>query len=138
MSDIHKTIVTVSIWIAVGLIDFGVALSNIEQGNALGWPFMLPLVIALISTLFIWTVPTILEGRVNTAARSDQKPKRSSGDMMALLMELMDEDERAAFKQKLQQRLLRDVGYIDDGEIPDEHISLESLMQDEEEDYLRR
>lgn len=32
---------------------------------------------------------------------------------------------------------MRDVGYIDDGEIPDDRMSLESLMQDEE-DYLRR
>lgn len=137
MSDIHKTIVTVSIWIAVGLIDFGVALSNIEQGNALGWPFMLPLIIALIGTIFIWTVPAILERRAGTTQHSEHKAKRDSGAMMAVLMELMDEDERIVFKQKLQQRLLRDVGYIDDGEIPDDRLSLDALMQDEE-DYLMR
>jgi hypothetical protein len=137
MSDIHKTIVTVSIWIAVGLIDFGVALSNIEQGNALGWPFMLPLIIALLGTVFIWTVPALLERRVGVSHHSESKSKRDSGAMMAVLMELMDEDERAVLKQKLQQRLMRDVGYINDGEIPDDRMSLESLMQDEE-DYLQR
>ena len=127
----------VAMWIAVAIIDFGVALSTIENNNPLGWPFVLPILVAFLGTLIIWTTQLPRERYNKQSAQGQEKPKREAGDMMALLMELMDEDERAAFKQKLQERVLRDAGYGEDGEIPDQRVSLETLMHDEDADSLR-
>ena len=127
----------VAMWIAVAIIDFGVALSTIENNSPLGWPFVLPILVAFLGTMIIWTTQLPRERYRRQSTEDQGKAKRGTGDMMALLMELMDEDERAAFKQKLQARVLRDAGYGEDGEIPDERVSLETLMHDEDADSLR-
>ena len=53
-------------------------------------------------------------------------------------MDLMDEDERQAFKAKLERRVLDNIGYADDGELPAGADSLETLMQEDEVKRLRQ
>jgi hypothetical protein len=59
---------------------------------------------------------------------AEGKTKRESGSKLALLLELMDEDERMAFKESLKQQVL---GGESDGELPFEAGLLEAVEQEE-------
>ncbi len=65
--------------------------------------------------------------------QNTEKAKRAAGDnsRLSMLMEMMDEDEREAFKETLKERVLRDFQQDrinEDGELP---TSLAALMEEE-------
>jgi hypothetical protein len=54
-------------------------------------------------------------------------------DKLAVLMELMDEEELRQFKETLKRGVLSDMGYASDGESPYDYQTLESLLDEEGE-----
>lgn len=102
------------------------------------------LVVALLGTFLFWGLPEVtkiydkrLAANLSETVSPD-KAKRQSGDKLALLLELMDDDERAAFKETLKKRTLDNMGY-DDGELPYSSDTLASLLGDEQsQDRLSR
>ena len=94
------------------------------------------LLVALLATFLFWGLPEVtkiydarLAARLGEVPTSD-KAKRQSGDTLALLLELMDDEEREAFKETLKRRVLEDMG-VDDGELPYAAETLESLLEEE-------
>jgi hypothetical protein len=125
----QKEDLLLGMWFAVAFIEIAVVISG-----HFGIGFILPLVLATFLTL------AILRPQISPMVASEvEKNKRGSTDAMSALMELMDEDERQEFKERLKQRMLDNVsrGSID-GELPLDSESLESLLgEDYEEKVLR-
>ena len=140
-SEMAKSTI-LAMWGAAAVIDFAVALSTTDNGNALGWAFVIPMVVALIGTLFVLGMQMERDKhRINaeTLQKTEQeKPKRNADDNLALLLDLMDEDERQAFKAKLEQRILDNISNSADGELPAGAGSLEMLMQEDQDEYRHR
>jgi hypothetical protein len=102
------------------------------------------LFVALLATFLFWGLPEVTRMyNARLAARVDEMPaatksRRQRGDKLALLLELMDDDEREAFKEALKRRTLDNIGY-DDGELPYSSETLASLLEDQEsQDRLRK
>jgi hypothetical protein len=96
---------TVVIWGLATLMTI-VALGNAGLGWIEDWVVAIPLGVALVATLAIWE-----SGRGDSHASSKQQsqPNQKSDSTaytMALLMEMMDDDEREEFKSQLKQRIL--------------------------------
>jgi hypothetical protein len=137
--DTNKTIIG-AMWGTAAFIDFGVAIASVDHGNIDGWLFALPILVALVGTLYIWTMQMRHEERTSQSARSEEqdKSKRQAGDKLSLLMEIMDDDERKEFKERLKQQVLEETAYGSDGELPYGGETLESLMDTDEDKYLRQ
>jgi thiol:disulfide interchange protein len=122
-SGSQKVGATAAIWFGMAIISFAVASYGTESQNDVGWLFVLLTVIASALTLLLWTFPVIAESYVNR-----EKAKRHQPDeRLALLKELLDEDELAAFKAVLKQRMLESVTRSD-GELPYDAEALEELV----------
>lgn len=96
---------TVFIWAFATLMAI-VILGNMSLGWIEDWVIAVPLGVALISTLAVWE-----SGKPDSSKSSDQssssgKKSDNTAYNMALLMEMMDEDEREEFKHQLKQRIL--------------------------------
>ncbi|MCU0479995.1 MAG: hypothetical protein MUE54_02140 [Anaerolineae bacterium] len=96
---------TVFIWAFATLMAI-VALGNASIGMLEDWVVALPLGVALIATLSVWE-----SGKPNSSSKSsDQSSSGKKSDNtaynMALLMEMMDDDEREEFKSQLKRRIL--------------------------------
>lgn len=141
-NNMAKAIVTIIMWLVLGFISFSAMADLFHTAPAGGDLVALvlgPLVIALIGMFIVWLGPELVEADTLKATsqtkETRQKQKRQSGanqlDKIALLMELMDEDEQADFKATLKREVLSDMGYKNhesyDGE------SLESLLDDVEQ-----
>jgi hypothetical protein len=90
----------------------------------------MPLIIGFLVTLVVW-VGGDSKGQAPPA--DYEKAKRQPGDTntkLALLLELMDEDEREAFKETLKRRVLDDMT-SGDGELLADAATLESLLSDQ-------
>jgi hypothetical protein len=147
--EIARIAVTVTMWLILGFISFvaiageGVFNTTIQgdvTAMALG-----PLILAMIGTAIIWTTDNEKsEGETGKAtAEALEKAKREgsalSMDKLALLMELMDDEELRQFKETLKREVLSDMGYASDGESSYDYQTLESLFDEEGEDKrLRR
>jgi hypothetical protein len=61
-----------------------------------------------------------------------EKRKRGQGDTKAeMLLALMDDDEREAFKHALQEQMLRGASRLsDDGELMDDEVPLADLLRE--------
>ena len=120
----HRMAVIIGMWIAVGIGLFSVGIYGAETGRDVGWLFVLPILITVFTTI-------ILSGALPgfwLRSPGEEKAKRQRDDKLALLLELMDEDERMAFKEALKQRVL---GSESDGELPYSVELLEVLEQQE-------
>lgn len=86
------------------------------------WLAVVPMAVALISTIVIWESGKDDEKSSNKSSGSStvQKPDNTAYNM-ALLMEMMDDDEREEFKYRLKERILSG-----------ENITNESLILDME------
>ena len=145
--NIMKMLSTLAIWAITGTISiFGIT-SNTNINSDLVWITILPLIIALIATFMIWVAPEL--ARADNAAKAthlhigdSEKAKRdasrSDESRLSLLMEMMDDDEREAFKDTLKRRLLDDYRVNEDGELFADSATLESLMHDEQNQRLRQ
>lgn len=145
--EIAKVAVTITMWLILGFISFvaiageGVFNTTI-QGDVTAMTLG-PLVLAMIGTAIIWTTDSdkAEAETAQTTAEALEKAKREgrSTDRLSLLLELMDDDERVAFKESLKQGVLSDIGYHGDGESPFNYDTLESLLDEgNQEKRLRR
>jgi len=107
-----------------------------EFENTVGLMFA-ALGIAIGGTFFILLFPEMIrEDNELTAAKLGlTKAKRAGGSQqdgqLPLLLELMDDDERAAFKERLQQRLLDNLG-DNEGELSKTGETLEALLAEDD------
>jgi hypothetical protein len=109
----HRMGVIIGMWMAIGVGLFGVAIYGSESGRDVGWLFVLAILLPAFTTL-------ILSGALpgfSFRTSAQEKTKRQPDGKLALLLELMDEDERMAFKESLKQRVLDSTS---DGELPAE------------------
>ena len=148
LENIVKGIITLIMWVFLSAISIGAMIESstfAQAGNievlALG-----PLVIALFGTFIIWVLPDLVRNEHNeniakltNKEHSKNKRQSSGSDKLSLLMELMDEDERQAFKETLKQRILDDTRLDADGELSYGADTLESLFYEEDSNKrLRR
>ncbi len=65
------------------------------------------------------------------------KRKRGSGDSKAeMLLSLMDDDEREAFKRALQEQMLQGANRLrDDGELADDEVPLTDLLYEDKRQH---
>lgn len=143
MGNFWRAVTTAFIWLMA--CGFGIAAVNATNSDS--WIVVPVLLATLLATAVIWISEALgasAKARVETrhlTGRSDRsaagKSKREESDKYALLLELMDEDERAEFKEMLKRRALQDMRLSDDGEFfaP---TTLKSLMQDDEDDRHNR
>jgi hypothetical protein len=139
-NSLAKAVSTIMMWIMLSAVSIVALTDNTSAHGDVTALVIVPLIIALIGTFLLWGLPEIPKNNQMLDRQSDEgegKAKRQQGDKLALLMEMMDEDERQAFKAALQQRLLQESGNMayDDGELPYGAETLESLLDD---DQLRR
>lgn len=127
-------------WIAAAVASFGLAIYAAEAkiAPASAWVIALPLIIALLTSLLFWFLPLPDDAQTNKATPdhrgdySPEKAKRDESGQLAVLLSLMDEDEIAAFKARLQDRVLDDLASTsDDGELPMDVATLEMLLADD-------
>lgn len=131
-----KVILTGFIWLVCLLISFAIIFTSSEE-----WILSVPLGVAFFSTMAIYMSDA--DKAKHQASQGNgtvtiEKAKRDAGDpteaKMRLLLELMDEDERQAFKETLKRQMLQS-SHFDDGEV--DGIALEALL-DEQDKRLRR
>ncbi|MCU0479997.1 MAG: hypothetical protein MUE54_02150 [Anaerolineae bacterium] len=104
MSYNSKQNTTIFIWIATTIISIFSLMSE-------GWVVSIPLGVALFATVAIWTSGNESEAKnqknqTSSSSSSTEKRGDSTAYTMALLMEMMDEDEREEFKSQLKRRIL--------------------------------
>lgn len=130
MDDDARMGVLATVWVAMAIATIGVAVGTSTPGL-----MVIPIAVALLVTIMMVVVPDI----VKALATEREKAKRQPQDKLSLLMELMDEDERAAFKEALKQRVLDDMTATGDGELPVSDESLAALLdRDREHAQSRR
>ncbi len=117
MNDKSREHATGIIWIVTAFISFFSLMSD-------GWVIAIPLGVALIATLVIWITGAIEKtagvGQSNQPYSSEKRGDNTAYSM-ALLMEMMDDDEREDFKRDLKNRILSG-----------ENVTNESLIMDME------
>jgi hypothetical protein len=125
-SALQKTGATAAIWFGVGFVCFAVAIYGSETQRDVTLLFTFAILVASVFTLLLWFMPAIAE-----IVASREKAKRQPVDKLALLRDLLDDDELAAFKETLKQRVLDSVSAGDDGELPLDAATLEALAADD-------
>jgi hypothetical protein len=143
MGDIGKTLSTIAVWAALGLIAMMAVIDNSSMTGM--WVALGAMLTALAATVVIWVVaeavkkpgPPKTTRETSDHLRAAEKAKRQPGDRLSLLLELMDDDEREAFKETLKQRIMDDMRLNDDGEL-DYHTTLEDLLDDDSIRQQRR
>lgn len=138
-----KTVATVAIWGALALIGM---MAVIDNSSVTGmWVALGAMFTALVATFAIWVIaeavkkpaPRKSSRDISDDLRAAEKAKRQPGDRLSLLLELMDEDERQAFKETLKQRIMDDMRFNDEGEL-DYHTTLEDLLDEDSFGQQRR
>lgn len=117
------------VW-SIGLMFGSILASNGSGSAALPWFF------AMLVTVLAFIYPGESRRTGEKAIRTVEVPKRkrqpqaqTEDEKMRLLWELMDEDERIAFKETLKERMLARYDRFDDGEIP---YDLYDMLNDEQ------
>ncbi len=102
----------------------------------------IPLLSALAATFMIWVAPELARRGGNdvrqrtreddsTSYKSKRNVANGESARLAALMDMMDEDERAAFKASLKRRVLAEQRLNDDGEFYGDPATLDSLLRDD-------
>ena len=100
MNERSKTIATIAIWVASMIISIFVLVNSIFLGSGTIAVLAIPMGLAFLTTAVVWNSPS------SNKASPSEKKSDSTAYTMALLMEMMDEDERDEFKSQLKQRIL--------------------------------
>lgn len=115
MNDKWRIGLTLMFWV-VGIGITLLFLSYVSAGILSDWLVIVPLVITLMATVTFWGV----DSEKTRPEKSDvEKRSDSTAYSMALLMEMMDEDERQSFKERLQERILSGDAVTDESLIAD-------------------
>ena len=110
---------TAVIWFISAIISIIVLVNSMFLED---WVLAIPLGIAMIATIAIWESGNSAKYEAKSSSRSESvKQTDNTAYSMALLMEMMDEDEREEFKRNLKQRILSG-----------ENVTNESLILDME------
>lgn len=133
-----KMITTITIWVILGAISVMVIIFS--EGRFNGDTSMLtifPLILAFLATIGIWFGKELFAGRsAQQVERETEKAKRDMGmSKLDLLMNMMDEDEREAFKETLKRRVLNEMRLSEDGELP---YGADLMYEQDREKRLRR
>lgn len=126
-----KVIATGFIWIAAIVISLGLMFSPFIDEE---WLLSIPVTAAFLSTLAVWlsgkssgeAIARLTQSAAEKSKRGAPQPA-DADSKMRLLLELMDDDERQAFKDALKRQMLGSAG-ANDGEL--DHDTLESLLDD--------
>ncbi len=110
----NATVATIAIWIATTIISVFALMFE-------GWAVAIPLGVALVATLAIWVPSSERSSHADKGSGGYSSEKRgdNSAYTMALLMEMMDEDEREEFKSQLKRRILSGESVTDESIIMD-------------------
>ena len=127
-----KAVATIAIWLLCSLIAIASTIDTVYSWEMTG----IPLIVALLATFILYGIPALQDQDESEQSSDDiSKKKRTAQDdpRMALLLDMMDDNEREAFKKRLQEQLLGEAHQpiSDDGELF-ERDSLYDLMQDDE------
>ncbi len=117
MNDKWRVGLTLMFWI-VGIGVTLIFLGNVTAGLLDDWLIVVPLIVTLLSTVTLWGVDP---EKIIPEQSASEKRNDSTAYSMALLMEMMDEDEREEFKHNLKDRILSG-----------ENVTNESLILDME------
>src|SRR5690606_12620153 len=116
-----RLIITVIMWGVLGIISLMSVLMSPELGSNALIGILSPLALGILSLFLIWILPELVLGndspfKTNTRVEHHRQPEEKSKRMSKLdiLMEMMDKDERYAFKEMLKQRMLNN---LTDGEL---------------------
>ena len=97
---------TAFIWVLATIMTV-VAFNSASAGNLEDWIMVVPLVVAMFATVAIWeSAKGSDSSKSETKSVSSGKKADSTAYTMALLMEMMDDDEREEFKYDLKNRIL--------------------------------
>ena len=139
--EIAKILTTIAMW-AIAIVITLSGLSGQFVGNTIAeghrvWYVLAPMVTVVLTSLMMWGMSEeAWSENTQETSQSDQKAKRQQGDYLAMLLDLMDDDERQAFMERLEQRALDDAGFSD-GELPYGSDTLESLLKENTGKRLR-
>jgi len=95
---------TLVIWVFMGTISILALLASLEYDIS-GWTFFTPIVVAMFSMLPLWASDSGSSSTKTGGYVKAEKPDNTAYSM-ALLMEMMDDDEREEFKYDLKNRIL--------------------------------
>lgn len=141
MGNFWRATVTAFIWLMCAIMGT-VAISS--GGSGMAWIIIPVLIAALIATGLVWiseAISTAAQARADYYQRVGEKgmrlekSKRSGNDEsanLALLLDMMDPDEREEFKNILKRRVLQEHRFSDDGEVFHEATPLEALFDEDE------
>ena len=119
-----------AIWIGTGIIAFGIGVYGAASGADVRALFVVVMLLAAVASLAAWFMPIVAARQF--AQPLAEKSKRGGDDKLALLLSLMDDDERVAFKEALKQRLLDNAAAPSDGELPYDADSLAALLHEQD------
>ncbi|MEQ8675139.1 MAG: hypothetical protein RLP44_20545 [Aggregatilineales bacterium] len=138
-----KAVATITVWVICGVIGISVVMFS---NGGYSWDMIgIPLIAAILATFFMWAVPELVKedvekARIAGGQSATEKQKRNATPQgesrLSMLMELMDDDEREAFKHTLKQRILAENRLSDDGEFYS-GVPLNDLLAEDDADRQR-
>lgn len=151
MEHLGKLLSTGFIWILCAGIAITALITNQYNYNDSGFLTIMytavPMLSALAATFMIWVAPELARrggrdaGRREVEDTSYKSKRNTTTDVsarLAALMDMMDDDERAAFKESLKRRVLAEQRLYDDGEFYGDPATLDSLLHDDYDDKRLR
>ncbi len=118
MNDKSKQNATIAIWLVAMVISIFVLMNSVFLGSWVIAALAMPMGLAFLSTAIVWNSHS--SNTTNTvSAKNTAKNNDNTVYTMALLMEMMDDDERQSFKSRLQERILSGEAVTDESLIMD-------------------
>lgn len=114
-----KGLATCGIWLGLALL-----VGQVEAMEFIG--YLLLSVMGMIATGIVWSKQDGQASEPNHV--SAVKAKRQPNGQVAMLLDLLDDEERKAFKAALMKRMLDQNAPYDDGELPGDEFSLMELL----------
>ena len=144
-NTVVKGIVTLCMWAAAMSLGESATSSPFVEGGDMALVIVMPLLFAFLGTLAVWVLPEIVKifapGSATETTALPAKAKRAGDtrrdEQLAILLELLDDDEREVFKERLQQRVLDNLRYSE-GELPETDATLAALLDEENQRQQRR
>jgi hypothetical protein len=118
VNDKSKQNSTIVIWLAAMVISIFALMNSVFLGSWVIAALAIPMGLAFLTTAVVWGGDRSHRSKLSEASESK---KDNTAYSMALLMEMMDEDEREEFKYNLKNRILSG-----------ENVTNESLILDME------
>ncbi|MFW5749047.1 MAG: hypothetical protein ACOCYT_05485 [Chloroflexota bacterium] len=141
MHDFWKMVTTSFAWLILGGVAIAVLFTDMSSMDR-GIISLTAMILAFAVTGLLWVAPQFMQARMprdttRYHTQASVKSKRGDGqplDKYSLLLQMMDEDEKAAFKRALQARLLADP-VSDDGEL---RAGSALFEEDDYDDYYEK